>query len=422
MIEDVAMKMSNQTSENEFFMPSDQYNLSKLPDSIISILTPEKSENRLPYSYFNCSYDKVVLFVIDGLGENYLRKFNENINFLKTIHKIGSDLFLTCQFPSTTATNITTIHTGLDVAYHGVYEWFYYEPLVDEIIAPVLFSYAGDNRETLQNKVNPKDILPTQTVYQKLNQHGVKSVVFQNKKHVNSTYSKILLNGADIKGYNSLSKGIKALANCINIKNGKTYYLFYYDAIDKTSHKYGPESKKSSKEVKKLFNSIEKLQIMLNNTDEDILFILTSDHGQISLDNKKNVYLNQEFPEIEKYIKKSRNENLLVPAGSARDMYLYIEDEMLDDVLNLLKNKLYKKAMVCKTSYLIKHNYFGRKKISSALQNRLGNLAILPLGNWTVWWYEKDTFGVNNSGHHGGLSGEEINVPLLVWDYQDWNK
>ncbi len=408
--------MSYQTSENEFFLPSAQYNLSKLPDSIISVLTPEKSKNRLLYSYFNYSYDKVVLFVIDGLGKNYLRKFKENIEFLKIIDKIGSDFFLTCQFPSTTASNVTTIHTGLEVARHGVYEWFYWEPLVDDIIAPVLFSYAKDNnRETLQNKVNPNDIYPTKTVYQKLNQHGVKSFVFQNKKLINTNFSKTLLKGADIKGYGTLSNGLKILAECINEENKKAYYLFYYSDIDKISHEHGPESKKSIKEVKKLFRAIEKFQARLN-PDENILFILTSDHGQIALDHEKNVYLNQEFPEIEKYIKRSNDGNLLVPAGSPRDMFLYIEDEMLDDALNSLQDKLYKKAVVCKISYLVKNNYFMKKKICPALQNRLGNLAILPLENWTIWWYEKDVFEVKNLGHHGGLSRDEMEIPLLVWE------
>lgn len=229
--------MNIKPAKNNFFTPRQKYNLSKLPDSIISVLTPKKSKNRLDYSYFNNSYDEVVLFLVDGFVKNYLQKFNESNNFLRTIERIGADYFLTCQFPSTTASNVTTIHTGLPVAQHGVYEWFYYEPLVDDIIAPVLFSYAGDeDRDTLQNKVNPNDIYPTKTVYQKLNQHGVKSFVFQDKKLTNTNYSKTLLKGAEVKGYGTLSNGFKTLAECINNENGKAYYLFYYSQIDKASH------------------------------------------------------------------------------------------------------------------------------------------------------------------------------------------
>jgi hypothetical protein len=37
--------MDNQPVKNKFFSPSSKYNISKLPDSIISVLTPEKSKN-----------------------------------------------------------------------------------------------------------------------------------------------------------------------------------------------------------------------------------------------------------------------------------------------------------------------------------------------------------------------------------------
>ena len=415
--------MNNQPIKNKFFFPSDKYNLSKLPDSIIHVLTDENSKNILPYTYFKRSYDKVVLFLIDGLDKTHLQEFKESTDFLSNITEIGTDNFLTCQFPSTTASNVTTIHTGLSVAQHGIYEWFYYEPLADNIIAPVLFSYARDEkRETLENKLNPEDIYPSKTVYQKLSKYGVKSFVFQNKDYTSSNYSKILLKGAEIKGYCELSEGMEALAECTNKSDGKVYYLFYYDMIDKSSHKYGPESEESDKEVKKLFETIEKLKVMLNKLDENILFILTSDHGQISLDKEKSIYLNQEFPEIKRYIKKSRDGNLIVPAGSPRDMFLYIKDEMLDEALIFLQNKLYRKAIVCKTDYLIENNYFGTKNISNELIGRLGNLAVLPLENWAVWWYEKDIFEINTSGHHGGLSRNEMEIPFLVWDYHDWIK
>ena len=55
-------------------------------------------------------------------------------------------LKLATQFPSTTACNVTTVNTGESVALHGLYEWFYYEPRVDDIIAPLLYSYARDQK------------------------------------------------------------------------------------------------------------------------------------------------------------------------------------------------------------------------------------------------------------------------------------
>lgn len=87
-------------------------------------------------------YDAVVLFLVDAFGWRFFEKF-QDLPFLKRLTSDGMVEKLTAQFPSTTAAHVTTIHTGLPVGKSGVFEWFYYEPQLDRIIAPLLFSYAG---------------------------------------------------------------------------------------------------------------------------------------------------------------------------------------------------------------------------------------------------------------------------------------
>ena len=117
-------------------------------------------------------YDAVVLFLVDGFGWRFFEKFQE-MPFLKRLTTNGKVEKLTSQFPSTTAAHLTTIHTGLPVGQSGVFEWFYYEPLLDRVIAPLLFSYAGDQeRDTLKGLVKAASLYPNQTLYQELRKTG----------------------------------------------------------------------------------------------------------------------------------------------------------------------------------------------------------------------------------------------------------
>src|SRR5205807_1225800 len=64
--------------------------------------------------------------------------------FLRRFAQDGVVAQITSQFPSTTAAHVTCLHTGLPVGAGGIYEWFQYEPALDAIVAPLLFSFAGD--------------------------------------------------------------------------------------------------------------------------------------------------------------------------------------------------------------------------------------------------------------------------------------
>ncbi|WP_321421385.1 alkaline phosphatase family protein [uncultured Methanobacterium sp.] len=214
--------------------------------------------------------------------------------------------------------------------------------------------------------------------------------------------------------------------------------IYYYDRIDLISHKYGPGSNEFNSEIEYLLENLNKFRLLLKNhgnnlISENVLLILSSDHRHIK-DTGNNIYLNLEFPEITNYIKRSEDGKLLTPAGSPRAMFLYIKEEKLDEVLKLLQENLCQKAVVLKTEELLEDTEFSKEnspfrtyspdKISRELREKLGNLIILPVqneeGNWTVWWYEKGVYEVENKGHHGGLSRYEMLVPFYAWRLHDW--
>jgi predicted AlkP superfamily pyrophosphatase or phosphodiesterase len=400
------------------------YNFSNIPDTILSALTPEAPSHPLPddaLGGLSGKYEKVVLILVDGLGWGDFEGLAGRSSFLKGLYERGSAVRLATQFPSTTACNVTTMNTALSVAQHGVYEWFYFEPGAGEIIAPLLYSrgpHIHERGSLMADKgVKPEDIYPRQSIYRKLAEHGVRCHAFQDHEYATSAYTDTVFDGARRYGFVTPADGLINLASAVVEEPPKGYYYFYFDRVDSLSHLHGPGSKEVEAELEAFLLSLEHIfWDRVKDKVDHALFILTADHGQTRIDPDKCVYLNVEFPEIKEYMKKSRSGRYLAPAGSCRDMFLYVKEDRLDDAYHFLEDRLHGRAVVVKTRELVDNGYFGEPYISEELAGRLGNLVILPFEGQSVWWYEKDLFEIKFLGHHGGLTKQEMEIPFLAWD------
>ena len=357
-------------------------------------------------------YDNVILFFVDAFGWRFFEKFASH-PYLNRFVRDGRVARLTSQFPSTTSAHTTCIHSGLNVGESGVFEWNYYEPILDAMIVPLLFSFSGtmERDELKKTGIAPKELYPTRTLYRDLKKLGVHSTIFQHREYTPSTYSDILFRGADARGYKTLPEALINLRQALNEAKGKNYFFLYYEKIDGICHEYGPTSPQVEAEVDMFLTTMERQFTSVKK--QKTLFLLTADHGQVEVDPATTVYLNKTFPRIEKYFKKNRKGELLVPGGSPRDMFLYVKDEMLDEAQTVLAKGLDGKADVVKSDELIAQGYFG-PKVSKAFRGRVGNLVILPYRYESVWWYEKEKYEQKFYGHHGGLTPQEMEIPLLA--------
>ena len=369
--------------------------------------------NRIKQAFASGDYDAVVLFLIDGFGWRFFERFQE-APFLKRIARSGTIEKLTCQFPSTTAAHLTTIHTGLPVGVSGIYEWYIYEPVLDRIIAPLLFSQAGTReRETLKAaKVDPSIIFPRGTFYFELKQMGVAPYIYGVRDYTPSTFSKAVTPGAELLRFITLPEALVNLGLLLDQQTTPTYIHLYFDRIDTVAHEYGPGAPQTEAEIQAFLLIMEHYfeQVFKG---KRILFLMTADHGQVDVNPKTTIYLNKDrsFKGLERFLKTNQSGQLLVPAGSARDMFLHIQDGLLDEAQTFLAKRLEGRADVVEVASLMEEGYFGTE-ISPRFRERVGNLVILPYAHETVWWYERDRFEQRFYGHHGGLTPEEMEIAL----------
>lgn len=400
-----------------------------IPELLYSCLTDESTsiqgewlKTRLPHS----RYDAVIFLLIDSFGWRYYEKYAERYPFLQQFAQNGIVAKWTSQFPSTTAAHVTTIHTGLPVGQSGIFEWIYYEPKLDAVIAPLLFSHAGETkRDTLRSSItNPASIYPAQTLYLRFNSAGVDSNILQHAEYTPSTYSDIMFQGASVFPYRTFPEALANLHLLLEQMDRPTYFFLYFDKIDTLSHTYGPESVQVEAEVDALLTSLQRLLLdgftgFANRASASkILLIMSADHGQIEVNPETTVYLNLEprFSTIRPLLRRDRKGKPLVPAGCPRDMFLYVEDQALEDVHGLLSEGLSEIASVFYTQSLVDEGYFGPGPYMDGLADRIGNLVILPHAYESVWWYEEGKFDMLLHGHHGGLTAQETEIPLMLFE------
>ena len=376
---------------------------------------PERIKN----AFKSGNYDAVVLFLVDGFGWRFFERF-QDAPFFQRIEKRGRVEKLISQFPSTTAAHLTTIHTGWNVGQSGVHEWIYYEPHVDALIAPLLFSYAGLwERDLLKpTGVQPAFIYPRGMFYPELKQMGVKPFVFGIRDYTPSTYSRAVMDGAELRAFKTFSEALINVKRLLEEQKQPTYIYLYLDKIDSLAHEYGPAAPQTEAEIETFLLMMEYYFERVFN-GKRILFLMTADHGQVEIDPKTTIYLNRapQFSRIERFLKTNLKGQLLVPAGSPRDMFLYIKDHLLEEAQSFLAPRLEGKADVVKTETLINDGYFG-PGVSSRFRERAGNLVILPYRYESVWWYEKDKFEQRFYGHHGGLTPQEMETVLYSYEIE----
>lgn len=393
-----------------------------LPQFIISLLTKQEAAALAPANFGRLPqrYRRVVFLFLDAFGWSFYTRYRDRYAFLRRIEAQGSVTKLTSQFPSTTSAHVTTLLTGLPVGQHGVFEWNYYEPQLDRMITPLLFSFAGDKTPgTLRTiDVQPEAILPAESLGQHLQRAGVKTYAFLHNSYASSPYNTIINRTDRLVPYKTFPEALTNLRLLLERQEERAFYFLYFDAIDAICHDYGPGSPQVEAEIDACLSTLDRwLQPAMWPAGRDALLLITADHGQTAVDPKTTIYLNRlpEYARLEPLLRANRLGQLLVAGGSPRDMFLYVKDGYVDAAQELLSRALTGRADVVRVADLIEQGFFGPPPVSETFRARAGELVILPHKHESVWWYEKDRFEQRHHGHHGGLSAEEMEIPLLLY-------
>jgi len=213
-------QLSGFPAETGLLFPNyDGYCLSNLPAAVCSWLgAPPLGSAGLAGEYtanFHGDYEKVVFFLIDGMGLGFLERCLGNgdlsgrVPVWNQLAGNGDVFTLTSTSPSTTSSALTSLWTGVTPAEHGVvgYEmWLKEFGLVVNMVNHTPSAFPWDSTGMRRAGFHPERFLPVPTLGSYLALHGVSTRIFQHHTLTHSGLSSMLMEGVEIYPFLTLSE------------------------------------------------------------------------------------------------------------------------------------------------------------------------------------------------------------------------
>ena len=333
----------------------------------------------------------VVLLVLDGLGRDSLERLDKK-SFLRKNYSQE----LNSVFPSTTAAAITTFYTGLSPQEHGFVGWYMYLKDLDQVVKILPFQ----TRRGQEIKVGKKKINFPKTLFSSL---SVDSYLILKKAYFSSKYNTFMKGKAKPLGINNLRGLGSKIAGIVKLNKKRKYIYAYWGEFDNFCHAYGKNDNRSKKHLQDIDLVLGRLAKKLVGTDT--LILITADHGQIITTRKKTILINH-HPRLE--------DCLYQPlCGEPRAAFCHVFPQKKQQFVSYVKKYFREYCTLHTSEELIEKGYFGIGKINPKLKSRLGDFVLLLKENYVFKHYIKGEERGLELGYHGGISEEEMKVPLV---------
>jgi predicted AlkP superfamily pyrophosphatase or phosphodiesterase len=324
--------------------------------------------------------DQVVLLVLDGLGWEQLQERRHLAPNLCSL--MGGPI--TSVSPSTTATALTSIATGLPPGVHGVVG---YRVAVDHDVLNVLrwsTPVLGDARKRL----DPNTFQPHPSFL------GQRPRIVTKAEFAHSGFSGAHLCDIRFRGYRTNAVLLWELRQALIEREPFVYA--YYDGLDKVSHEYGLRDHFDAE----LAYADRMVGDILDFLPAGAALVITADHGQVDVgDNVINLN-----PEVVSH--------LSFQSGEGRFRWLHARPGRVEALAAAVEAHHGDTGWVRSRDQTIDEGWWGPMVTDEARQ-RLGDVALVAR-DAVSYHDEADTGPYVLVGRHGSLTSAEMLVPLLV--------
>lgn len=356
--------------------------------------------------------DQLVFFFIDGLGYSTIEWALDRFHLSSTEEFLGKSCLdvITSTFPSTTSTATISCHTGLTPGEHGVIGYTQYLGSVGTVCNMINLSPLGMRGRSLEEqilKTNPS--LKSKTVHSSLSSQGIRSFYYSPRAISRSGLTKITAESSIIRPYLSPSHLFTQLRSDLEKEQGQSFHFCYMSTVDTISHKVGPYTEETANEIESIFHMI--LEFSKSLRTSNIGIVISADHGHtvVPRENIIDVALDS----------KLRNSMICPAVGDIRAPFIHLRKNTITEAMDHIKGN-YGGFVPIDMDEAAKKGLFGPEDLRKTMFGSGEDLVILPphgsgITDSTLSVLDPDSSEINMIGMHGGLSREEMEIPLISY-------
>jgi hypothetical protein len=325
-----------------------------------------------------------IVLLVDGLGRSALEAHRGHARTMAS--RLDADPAISAGFPTTTASAIATLTTGMAPGQHGMVGYRVLDPAHDVLVGQL----SG------LDAVDPARWQRMPTLFERSGADGVRSVAIGTPRHRDSGFTRAVLRGAEFAGEAQVADRFSR-ARAELARPGPTLVYLYVSELDVEAHAHGLDSARWVATLEALDAQVAGLVASLGPGQG---LLVTADHGMVDVPERSQVLVPAELLAGVRHV-----------GGEPRCLQLYLEPGVDPDaVAGLWREHQSAHAWVATRDEAIAADWFG--VVDDAVRPRIGDVLVAARKHF-AFYADPDDTARRMIGQHGSLTNDELSIPLL---------
>jgi hypothetical protein len=363
-------------------LSNQRFGLADITNSIFNSLSVPETIDSLS---LGSAENREVLILIDGMGQDAINNYGDQFPIFDELKQVKK---LYTNFPSTTATSLSTLGTGVLPGVHGMLGYTVRVPRSDNRLLNAL---------KWDERVDPVMWQKVPTLFERAVLAGVSVTHVAAKRYEGSGFTQAALRGAKYVGAN----GVDEMATAVSaaLKPQPSFVYTYLNTLDSAGHSDGVGSDKWLTALQQVSEFITKVKQL---APAGTRIWVTSDHGMVN--STEQIILGQDNKLLE---------NVTLIGGEPRARHIYIKEGAASETIAQWQEFFGTKAKVLSKESAIKDGLFG-PVVTEDSHDRLGDLIAIANNDLILVDPARVREESSMVGHHGGVTDIEVEIPLLL--------